>query len=335
MLSSSSIDPVSLNDKTLRLDHHYVPQCYLRKFLPTGLPELYYLSTDVQSYKRRVRRASPKSVCFEPGLYKIETDEVRKQTPDGDSLFIERRAFPYEKKEFMDLIDVLKEGRPSIISVRAKRLVSILMDIKRRNIYVRDALTDAASIEGFKQQYLKEVNDWVIAEGQTPEVERSAKVHRENLHRKFSDERFRRDLFRSALISNIDRPPQSVLQVLKQVEDYRFEVARTDMSYPLITSDNPGFCLMSDNSVYPLKFSNDMTVFCFPLTPTMLLSLVRPAESRSVFKSITMRKLPPEMVTRFNIATLTTSNHYVYSNSKSTLEELIPYADEIARNRKA
>ena len=316
-------------------DHHYVPQCYLRKFLPPGEPRLYYLSTGEQQFVRRVLRAAPKSVCFEKGLYQIETEEVRKQTPDGDPFFIERKAFPYETKELITLIDSLERGRNVIASVRARRLTSILLDIKIRNIYVRDALVDPVSIESFKQQYLKELSEWVQGPGQTPEREESAQALAEKLHQEFSDETFKRDLFRSALIKNMDRPHESVLQILKQIENYRFEVMHTDPRHPLITSDNPGFCLMKDGSVHPLKLTTEMQVFCFPLTPNMLLSLQYPAKHEGVFKSIIRRNLPPHMVNNFNVATITTSTGYVYSSSKSTLEALIPFAEEIVRRRKA
>ena len=314
-------------------DHHYVPQCYLRKFLPTGKPQLYYLSTGKQNFPRRVLRAAPKSVCFEKGLYQIETENVRKQTPDGDAFFIERRAFPYETKELIDLIATLEQGRSLIASVRAKRLVAILLDLKRRNIYFRNAFIDPHSIEEFKHQYSRELTEWMERTGETPEKQQFAKYQEERVHRELSDEAFKRDLYRSALIKNIDRPPGSVSQVLRQIEGYKLEISQTDSHYPLITSDNPGFCLMDDGSVYPVRFSLEMKVFCSPLTPTMMLSLRGPRELTTAFKTITRRNLPPHMVQNLNMAIMATSTGYVYSNSKSTLETLIPSAEEIAQKR--
>ena len=271
----------------------------------------------------RIGYAAPASVCYEEDLYTVETEYLLNQLDDQDPFHIERYAFPYEESELIELLDVLSAGQQSLIQVRYKRLLRILLDIKRRNPAFRNIITDAentqAALDGNLFKLRKAIarnasllSTWGV--NGTTLLSKVAQQVTQYIHQP----EFRNDLYRAGFIRSV--APQRQLDALSSIlADGKAYLLTTTASYPFVTSDNPGFCVTKDGIPEMVNFGERWMSYCFPIGPMAALYISNQRDQYRTFKAVQRVDCRKELVDHVNLSTCLTCSKIVISNSKKTL----------------
>lgn len=255
--------------------HHYVPECYLKKFVDTN-GKVYTLNITQlkKGWNVIIRDKTPSQICYKENYYLVRpaavVDALTLQVPHA--LYIEHDVFHQFENNFETLYQEVIQNQQLSIDA-ANNLCRFLVHIKLRNPY---HLTH--TIKKKKSELLKQA----IEEAVKPK-EGSDRIQKMSSHVK----ELAKELVFNKYNSNPDTPnnifQSSLASRYKDPNGYKvFQDAMLKGTWSLLqapangpkflTSDNPGVALGPDKLFYNTRLHNGF-MFIFPLSKDYCLTI--------------------------------------------------------------
>jgi hypothetical protein len=302
--------------------HHFVPECYLKRFAFDKNGELYKLRVKPYHWAKKVKQANISSICYEPDFYTIEKQALLDRYKIDDPYYIEKFGFTYEQEFLTKILDALPK-REIIGSLQYRKFLIMILDLKRRNNSFRanysvDNKVGKEIIERNIRQ-LKEAEHKMKGSRIPPFAEKIEKyLLTEMKSQSFYDEIFHRSFLK---YSEDDKSQNVIVDFLLRLKPIIF---KTTKDYPFITSDNPGGVLLKNDRVQSTGFNDQFSTFFFPIDPLHLfaLHLGFNEQKKSAFRKVNHRDVNSTFVDYVNKAAIANCNKIVISNSKLHLSNL-------------
>ncbi len=309
--------------------HHFVPECYLRKFIHKNELSVLDISKVKKGYKEYIRKKKPAQVCYEHEYYSI-SDTLRTDAfglNNFEELFIESILLRKIEERYNTLFS--KITRDTSIALKdAIDWSDFIIQMKIRNPYyqknikrnqdkwVEDSMRDIYKQLPQEGRYLnvpeeikKAMNDSIVDKYKA-DIDFSKKIQLSTIINRDSDNPLTNERFRQALINC-----QWYLLIAEK-EPY------------FITSDNPGFSVTDqDNLIYNTRFINHFS-FYFPLSPNYCLlindhNLDNSYKEQHMNKPIIKTTVSPSLIIWVNNKTIQLINKLLIASSDWYLSKVL------------
>lgn len=312
------------------MDQHYLPRCYMNEFAnPSG--NLFSLNNELFRYGKRgyIQSKSPAQICYVPDYYTLDMQipPTYQHLNQEDPLVIERELFWKYENQYPATLDRIK-NRISLSYTEAEVFIKGLISMKLRNKYIRDGYSG----EQHQQMLQKIFNDDLVR------TVYDARKHYPNASdqeildtietvrvRATEDPEFIKMIHLTGLIDR-ERNPDSVINAAAaKLLKAKWILHESDLSATFITTDNPGYCVDSQDRVNNIKLA-DCTLF-FPLTPLLCLMIsdrVNDDElpGNLLSKRLHYRPVNASFINQVNQRSLHYFSRYVLAQTRQTLNAI-------------
>lgn len=301
------------------IKHHYVPKAYLKEFSNSQKNLFQKIKGDeIVSIK------SIGQVCYKLNYFQLHLADSLFLEKLKDQYHIEKNVFKKQENQYPKL--VRKFTHPSLRAFATSKsdalfFLEILLTIKRRNPKYRDKI-----IEDYKN-YTSSEEFRKLAETQ---FETSREV--DNIDPVAYFEYFvsesktnlgkQQNIYLHGFVNGENKIVKKAAELLMR---YQLYIYHAPFGKEFITSDNPGFTLLPDGTLYSFGGYAMPFTFLFPLTPKCCLSITynRPeTDFYSLTKEIYVINADNQFVDTVNEGTYNIANQKVFSYSSGTLHHL-------------
>jgi hypothetical protein len=297
------------------INHHYVPQVYLKSFANSE-KKVYQLKKSDKIISQR----SISQICSEPNYFTIQKEETKLLNQITDPYYIEKHSFKKHENLYGRILKKLTS--PSLNLLRLPRteimtFIEILVTIKRRNPTVKKMLMQNFLSYVNSEKFVKDMQPGIELSRQIDEIAPEAylKSYIGNLN---NDNSKVQDIYLTRFLGSEKLTVDSVITTLMKFKLY---LCYAPPLSQFITSDNPGYLVVGNEIINYGGLSNDFA-FVFPLTPKYSI-LIEASESDDKFnidKAIYVRYLNTATVELYNEGTAKVAIDKVFSYSKQALE---------------
>ncbi len=301
-----------------KINQHYVPKIYQKLFSDTGKSKMVYAFRPHDEYgPSKVKHRSIERIASEDYFY--ETSEKFKTLSGSQTKYneLENTAFPYEKNQVLvKIINDFEHAEHLSIEITI-RLLKLAFDLKRRNPSLLDGnhgydarerlpiLIDAITLRLHTENPL----EWPLS--------RVARIKEKLLFRTNGlneipnlEGAFARE-FGFADDSN-----KAELKALEEILGGTIIRSKTDLSYPFISSDNPGFTWSKAGGVHTTGFGF-WEEYTFIASPRCALVAIRKPPASQIKTGLHDHQTPKVIVDEINSQTCANCLKYVYGGNES------------------
>ena len=314
--------------KNPTVNQHFLPITYLKRF-GNSFNRIYTLATKVSHPRRKapfIESKSPKSVCSPPDHFTLVDAKSRERLGVSDPLVIEDKYNAIAENKYGKLLDKLISGQGYLTSEEARDFIFALLSFKQRNPVMRSALIEPDEVRKVLDKRfdellaMRELIEADLKEG--TDFDAFMARLRTELEERFAYPNMANEMQARSIIETYETQGTVVHQVADALLACPWMLLQTALSYPFITSDNPGFSIDPKGQVHNLAFSHSKT-FWFPLTPEYVLSiLVRPNVDVVLENTIYHQVADSTIVDEINQATFKNSYQEVFSNDETALQRV-------------
>ncbi|WP_295123486.1 DUF4238 domain-containing protein [uncultured Chitinophaga sp.] len=253
--------------------HHYVPKCYLKNFCSGD--KLYYLNLENiqrKGFRSFAKKCHPRTICTEDYYYKIPSEDVQMTSfslNQWDSLFVENEVLQSTEREYGRLFTLITSGQEISID-DANLFCDFLVQLKMRNPYHAKTYT-IETLENVMEILLTEL-DHPGAPFANMDKEIKKAVAKQMLDENREDPDLKKKLQLQSLIHSYENINRRI-KFRNALCKLRWHVLRApENGTRYITSDNPGFVFLNDQTFYNLKLTGEGFLF-LPLSSTYCLAI--------------------------------------------------------------
>jgi hypothetical protein len=310
--------------------HHFVPECYLKRFIADGKLVTFDIRKVQKGYNEYPRFHTPGKICYYEDYYTIN-DTLRDGQLDlnHDNFFIEVKALKTLEEKYGDLFDGIVNRR----KLRHQELVDIcdfIIQLKQRNPYWLHNI-----IEKYKDEWVDQSLHKVYQKILTSDVP-FKNLPREVIESVFANVRektknhptFSKQLQLFGLIQRYTDNSEFNRQYRSALMNCQWFLMTAPEGGPyFITTDNPGFSIGRDNLIYNTKFT-DGFFFHLPLSPSHCLimsdefkdSYSQSAQAKQIIPGIVSK----DIVTNTNNKSLKVLNKLIIAYDRWYVDQIIP-----------
>ncbi len=306
------------------MKQHYLPKVYLKQF-ENGRKKLYSLHNKAHKFSPHVKEENKSQLGYLHDFYTLKSENILNRLGLSDKDDIEKVFNARVENRFEKILACLLSPSQKLSLQDAKEVLVMLLSLKERNPMFRQVFENPHAIIEASNRRFEEVfehrelfEEILKLEGRMS-FEEFVEYGRKHTHQFAHDPNTPQNLHTEGMVKlyrNEETPAKEIARWLLGCEWYIFE---TTTQRPFITSDNPGFCIDSNDRVHNLNFA-DKSEFCFPLTPKHLLVITAHfTDEMGSEKQIHHRSASPDLVKLVNRATFEVSYKKLLSNDENSL----------------
>ena len=319
------------------MNQHFIPKAYL-KFFENSQRKLFSLPNRRSESLPKIKDFSRTQIGYFPDFYTVKNPVQLNRLGFSDPDEIEKKLNSLAENKYGKLIRRLKT-RPSTITLQeAEEIILILLSFKQRNPVYRKTLDNPKLLlDVFNRRLEMDVlpnklilNDILEREG-VMNFDEFLEYGRNHFQKVANNPNTPQDLHIEG-IANFHNKDESVVKsiadALMKADWFIFE---TPASCPFITSDNPGFCIDSNERIQNLSF-RDCLSFVFPLTPESILLIADFNFTQPIqHKAINYQQATYDLVSNLNRGTYIVSYKRALSSDANTLRHVWHDMDKFIR----
>ncbi len=309
--------------------HHFVPECYLKSFMrEDGLYTLDIRKVQ-KGYKEYPRKKTPAQICYDNDYYKIQHafTEGHFGLDDHDDLFIESDVLREIENKYCDLFRNITTSEMIGIA-DAIDWSDFIIQMKFRNPFEEKIISlnkDNWIDSNLDTIYTDFLNNPKFAHI-TEEVQKLANIYIREKYKKDSD--LVKKLQLSTLVRRHFNEAGGNKIYRESLVNCRWYLMIAPSNGPhFVTSDNPGFAVMSNDDVtYNTKFIDNFS-FYFPLSPDYCL-LINDFEKDNCYtdnlkgKAILSQVITPDFIIWINNKTIQRINSLLIASDTWYLSQI-------------
>lgn len=308
-------------------DHHIIPQVFLKKFTNVN-GQLFRLKVR-QPFAHARKPFFPAAVGYEKNYYKVDQFYFDLSSDVVDPLYVENTLNQSYEGDFLELWKILENETPTISMDEKIRLSDIIIHLRTRTKYVRNAVFDEAGNKKLQDSFKKNFTDLAL-EGENYELYKGLLKNSDamdDLDTLMFAQRTPKDLHNTFLINNSLQPETRHREIMieKHVNSV-WTVLTCENDHQFILSDNPGF-LQTEKGYAPMAGPFE---FIFPINSRKYLHMKHYGYSiqNTDIQKVLYEKAPTETVTLFNSLVAWNCVDDIYASNSDHLQKVKRVFDE-------
>lgn len=301
-------------------NHHFVPKVYLKEFA-NSQKQIFQRSKE----RNHIASKNISQICYKPNYFKLHQKGNLFLSKIKDQNHIEKNVFRKQENLYLKLLKKLTFSSlllPNLSKSEVTLLLETLITIKRRNPIYRKQVIQDFKEHVTSEQFRKDAEIGFEISKKIDNIDPIA--YFENYVREVTtNEDKHSDIY---LQGFVDTENKTVSNVAKTLMNYKIFVYHAPEGSEFITSDNPGFTMLPDGTLYSYGAFGLQFTFIFPLTPKCCLFITHgqlEIDRYSFKKDIHIAKADKNFVNEVNQATYLLAIDKVFSYSKNTLLNLL------------
>lgn len=307
----------------LIMRQHYVPQCYLKMFINKSDKAFYVLNKEDlikfgNSPKPNVR--NPYQIASEKNFYTIDFKLTHPKSILDNLYFLAiERSFQLYEIKYPKIINKVI-ARENITNEEAFILSYSFIDFKLRNKYYRTNSIEKNKerlFDDVEKDFLTDVRREILTKFNAT-LEDAQMVFKKLKEEAIQNQHFSKEQHLSGLAEKRQNPESASFKIAKEILKSSWTLIHSDNT-DFVTSDNPGYCVDSDENVHNTKFEKGFT-FIIPISNQFCLFIDNNKITELLEANpINYFKCNNDLIRLINKGSSYFVNKYIISNNKSTL----------------